>query len=188
LTISLLFVLGFSAVFIVLGAGAALFGSLLDAFRIELSRLAGLIMISMGLLVSGLIKIPFLFQERRVGFIDRRFGPLGSVALGMAFALGWTPCIGPILAAILIYAGAAETAEHGALLLLAYSLGLGLPFVLVGLGWSRALGLLRWSRRHGRALNLGSGALLVALGTLFLTNRVFYLSLLAQRLSYGLVR
>jgi len=189
LTVSLLFVLGFSAVFVLLGAGAAVFGAVLEAYRAELTRLAGVVMILMGLLVSGIVQVPFLYQERRVvHLIDRPYGPLGAVAVGMAFALGWTPCIGPILAAILLYAGAAETVERGAMLLLAYSLGFGVPFVLVALGWRRALGLLGWAKRHGQSLNFGSGALLISLGALFLTNRVFYLNIFAQRLYYELAR
>lgn len=187
-TVSVLFVLGFSAVFVVLGAGAALFGSALEAFRPRLNQLAGAVMIAMGLLVSGLVRVPFFYRERRLHLIDRPYGPLGTVALGMAFALGWTPCIGPILASILFYAGTVEQVERGALLLLAYSLGLGVPFVLVGLGWSRALGMLNWAKRHAQALSFGSGALLVGLGALFLTNRAFYLNLFAQRLYYDLVR
>jgi cytochrome c-type biogenesis protein len=188
LTMALLFVVGFSAVFVILGAGAALFGVLLDAVRPQFNRLAGLLMIAMGLVVIGLIKLPFLLEERRLQLVDRPYGPIGAVAVGMAFALGWTPCIGPILASILFYASAAETVEQGALLLLVYSLGLGLPFVLVGLGWSRALGTLRWAGRHARALNFASGALLIGIGLLFLTNRIFYLNLLAQRLYYDLLR
>jgi cytochrome c-type biogenesis protein len=132
--------------------------------------------------------MPFLYQERRLLLIDRPYGPLGTVLLGMAFALGWTPCVGPILATILFYAGASDTVERGALLLLVYSLGLGLPFVLVGLGWGRALGMLSWAKQHAQALSVSSGALLVGLGALFLTNRVFYLNLFAQRLYYDLVR
>jgi cytochrome c-type biogenesis protein len=188
LTVSLLFVLGFSAVFVVLGAGAALFGAALEAFRPQLNRVAGLLMILIGISLMGVVRVPFLYQERRPSLIDRPFGPLSTVIMGMAFAVGWTPCIGPILAAILFYAGAAETVERGALLLLAYSLGLGAPFVLIGLGWGRALGLLSWAKRHALALNVTSGALLIGLGMLFLTNRVFYLNLFAQRLYYELAR
>lgn len=95
---------------------------------------------------------------------------------------------GPILATILFYAGVSETVERGALLLLAYALGLGVPFVLVGLGWGRALGLLDLAKRHGRAVSLSSGLLLVGLGTLFLSGRAFILNLAAQRLYYDLVR
>jgi cytochrome c-type biogenesis protein len=188
LTVSLLFVLGFAAVFVVLGAGAAYFGAALETYRAYFGRLAGLVMIVMGVLVSGLVRLPFLYQERRLLLIDRPYGPLGTVLLGMAFALGWTPCIGPILATVLFYAGAVETVERGALLLLAYSLGLGVPFVLVGLGWGRAPALLSWAKRYGRAISLGSGALLVGLGLLFVSNRAFYRTLFAQRLYYDLVR
>lgn len=188
LTVSTLFVLGFTAVFVVFGAGVALFGSFLEAFRPQLNRLAGLVMIAMGLVVCGLFRVPFLYQERRLHLIDRPFGPLGTVVLGMAFALGWTPCIGPILASILFYAGAAETVERAALLLLVYSLGLGVPFVLIGVGWSRALTIVSWARRHTQALNVSSGALLVGLGVLFVTNQVFNLNIAAQRLYYELLR
>jgi cytochrome c-type biogenesis protein len=188
LTVSVLFVLGFAAVFVVLGAGAAYFGEALEVYRPYFSQAAGAVMIVMGVLVSGLVRLPFLYQERRLLLIDRPYGPLGTVLLGMAFALGWTPCIGPILATVLFYAGAVETVERGALLLLAYSLGLGVPFVLVGLGWGHALALLSWAKRHGRAISLGSGALLVGLGVLFVSNRAFYLNLFAQRIYYDLVR
>ena len=188
LTVSLLFVLGFSAVFVMLGAGAALFGAILEMHRPLLNRVAGLVMVFMGLVIAGLIRAPFLYQERRLHLIDRAYGPLGTLLIGMAFALGWTPCIGPVLATILFYAGASDTVEQGAFLLLVYSLGLGLPFVLVGLGWSRALTLLSWAKRHSQALNLASAVLLVGVGLLFLTNRVFYLNLFAQRLYYDLLR
>ena len=188
LTVSLLFVLGFAAIFVMLGAGAATFGSTLEAVRPQLSPVAGFVMIAMGVLVSGLVRVPWLYQQRSLVLIDRPYGPLGTVLLGMAFALGWTPCIGPILATLLFYAGAVETVERGALLLLAYSLGLGLPFVLVGIGWGRALGLLSFARRHAHGISLASGALLVGLGTLFVSGRVFYLNLAAQRLYYDLVR
>jgi cytochrome c-type biogenesis protein len=188
LTVSILFVLGFTAVFVVLGAGAGLFGSLLETVRPQLNVLAGAVMILLGFVVSGLIRLPLLQEERRLLLIDRPYGPLGTVLLGMAFALGWTPCIGPILAAILFYAGAFETAEQGALLLLAYSIGLGLPFIAVGLGWGRLLSLLSWAKGHAQALNVASGVLLVGLGLLFVTNRVFYLNLLAQRVYYELLR
>lgn len=187
-TVSLLFVLGFSTIFVVLGAGVAIFGSLLEAARPQLNKLAGLVMIGLGLAVAGVLKLPGLYQERRLAFVDRPYGPFGPLLLGMAFALGWTPCVGPVLAAILFYAGAAETAERGALLLLAYSAGLGLPFLAVGLGWARMMSVLAWARRHGQALNFSSAGLLVGLGLLFLTNRVFYLNLFAQRLYYELVR
>lgn len=188
LTVSALFVLGFAAVFVVLGAGAASFGSAFEAARPRLTPLAGAVMILMGIVVSGLVPLPWLYRERRLLLIDRPYGPLGTLLLGMAFALAWTPCVGPILATILFYAGAVETVERGALLLLAYALGLGVPFVLVGLGWGRALRLLNVAKRNGRIVSIASGLLLIGLGSLFLSGRASMLNLAAQRLYYDLVR
>ncbi len=182
----LLFVAGFSLVFVLLGASASLFGGFLEEYRRPLNRVAGGVMILMGLFVIGLIRVPQLYQERRFHMVGRSFGRGGTVLLGMAFAFGWTPCVGPILASILFYAGAAETAVRGALLLLAYSLGLGVPFVLAGLGFSRAVGALGWVKRHFQLINGISGALLVAVGVIFITDRFFYLSVAAQRLYYML--
>jgi len=184
----LLFVLGFSVVFVLLGASASLLGGFLDEYRRPLNRLAGLVMVLMGLFVAGLLKSQWLYRDRRFHSSGGRFGPGGNVLLGTAFAFGWTPCIGPILASILFYAGTAETASRGALLLLVYSLGLGLPFILAGLGFSRAMGAIGWAKRHYTLINRVSGSLLVLVGILFLTDRFFYLSIAMQRLSYTLLR
>jgi len=182
---SVLFVLGFTVVFVALGAAAGLLGNLLDGTRPALTRTAGLLMIVMGLLVMGLVRVPLLARDYRVHFIDRPYGPIGTVLIGMAFGFGWTPCIGPVLASILLYAGAAETAQQGALLLLVYSAGLGVPFMGAALVLSRAVDALGWVRRHLRLLNLMSGALLVVIGSLFLFNQsavLAYLSVASQRL------
>lgn len=182
---SVLFVLGFTLVFVALGAAVGLLGGLLDGSRPMFTRLAGLLMIAMGLLVTGLIRVPMLARDYRVHFVDRSYGPVGVVVIGMAFGFGWTPCIGPVLASILLYAGTAETAQDGALLLVVYSLGLGIPFVLSGLLMSRAVNALGWVRRRLRTLNLVSGSLLVLLGSLFLFNQAYllaYLSAASQRL------
>ena len=143
-------------------------------------------MILMGLFIIGLIRLPVLYQETRFHVAGRSFGRWGTLPLGMAFAFGWTPCVGPILASILFYAGAAKTAGQGALLLLAYSLGLGVPFLLTGLGFSRAMGALGWVKRHYQAINIMSGSLLMGVGILFLTERFFYFNIMAQRLYYML--
>ncbi|MBI4319754.1 MAG: cytochrome c biogenesis protein CcdA [Chloroflexi bacterium] len=182
----LLFVLGFSLVFVLLGASASLLGGLLEEYRRPLNRVAGGVMILMGIFIIGLIRLPQLYQERRFHLAGNSFGQGGTVLLGMAFAFGWTPCVGPILASILFYAGAGETASQGALLLLAYSLGLGLPFVLTGLIFSRAMGALGWVKRHYGAINAVSGSILVVVGILFLTDRFFYVSIAAQRVYYML--
>lgn len=188
---STLFVLGFSVVFVALGAAAGLFGGLLDGGRPFFTRLAGALMIVMGLLVIGLVRIPILARDYRVHFVDRAYGPVGVVLIGMAFALGWTPCIGPILASILLYAGTAETAQEGALLLLAYSLGLGIPFIASAIVLSRAVNGLAWVRRRLPTLNAVSGSILMLLGGLFLFNQAFllaYLSAASQRLLDPLLR
>ena len=180
---SVLFILGFTVVFVALGATAALLGDLLNGSRPTFTRVAGLLMIAMGLLLIGLIRVPLLARDYRVQFIDRPYGPVGTVLIGMAFGFGWTPCIGPVLASILLYAGTAETAQQGALLLLVYSLGLGVPFVAAALALSRAVDALGWVRRHLRTLNLVSGGLLMLLGLLFLFNQSYllaYLSLASQ--------
>jgi cytochrome c-type biogenesis protein len=113
------------------------------------------------------------------------------VLIGMAFGFGWTPCIGPVLASILLYAGTADTAQEGALLLVVYSLGLGIPFVLSGLVLSRAVNALGWVRRRLRVLNVISGSLLVLIGLLFLFNQAYllaYLSAASQRLLEPILR
>ncbi len=182
----LLFVLGFSLVFMLLGASASLLGGLVEEYRRLLNRVAGGVMILMGLFVMGIVRIPTLYQERRFHLVGGSFGQGGTILLGMAFGFGWTPCVGPVLASILFYAGGAATATQGAMLLLAYSLGMGVPFVAAGLAFSRAMGALGWVKRHYRAINVVSGGLLVGVGVLFLTDRFFYFSILAQRLYYTL--
>lgn len=182
---SVLFILGFTVVFVVLGAAAGFLGGLLDGGRPLLTRIAGLTMIVMGLLLVGVIRLPMLMRDRRVHFIDRPYGPVGTVLIGMAFGFGWTPCIGPVLASILLYAGTAETAQAGALLLLVYSAGLGIPFVIAALALSRAVDALGGVRRRLPLLNAISGGLLVILGGLFLFNQAYllaYLSIASQQL------
>ncbi len=182
----LLFVLGFSLVFVLLGASASLLGGLIEVYRRPLNRAAGAVMVLMGLFVMGIFRLPTLYQERRFHPAAGSLGRGGTIVLGMAFGFGWTPCIGPVLASILFYASTAGTAGQGALLLLTYSLGLGVPFVLTGLAFSRTIGALGWVKRHYRAINALSGGLLVAVGVLFLTDRFFYFSIAAQRLYYTL--
>ena len=188
---SVLFVLGFSAVFVALGALAGAAGGLLEGQRGLLTRLSGVVMVVMGLVVLGLIRAPFLYRERRFHFIDRPYGPVGTILIGMAFGFGWTPCIGPVLASILLYAGTVETAQGGALLLLAYAAGLGVPFVAAAIGYSRFVSTLGWVRRRLPVLNAVSGALLVGMGVLFATNQGYllaYLSASSQQLLGPLLR
>ena len=141
-------------------------------------------MIAMGLLVLEIVPLPFLLRDLRFRPSGASLGPVAPTLLGAAFAFGWTPCVGPILAAILFYAGSTGTVAQGAWLLFLYTLGLGVPFVATGVGFSRMVGAFGWVRRHRRLLNRASGLVLIAMGLLFLTNRFFWLSIAAQRLYY----
>jgi cytochrome c-type biogenesis protein len=180
---SLVFVAGFTLVFVVLGVTAGSFGNLLQQNRLVMNRLAGAFMILAGFFLMGLFQLPVLLRERRFHpTYNRSLTRSETLLLGMAFGFGWTPCIGPLLVTILVYASASDTAARGTLLLLSYSLGLGLPFIIIGVGVGRLLGALRWITRHYQAISIVSGATLVLTGVLCLTNRFFYLNVMSQRL------
>lgn len=179
---SLLFVLGFALVFVALGASASAIGAALAEYRFVLNRVSGLFIIAMGLSLMGALRVGALAREHRFHVDSRPRGVLATTLLGGAFAFAWTPCIGPILASILLYAGSVGTVKTGALLLLVYALGMGLPFILTGLVFTRALGALRWLRRFSRPIEAFSGLALVGVGTLLLTNKMFYVSIWAQRM------
>lgn len=184
-TSALLFVLGFTFVFVLLGSAAALFGSLVASLQGPLYRITGGVMIVMGLFMVGLLKAPALYREYRPHLAAARAGDQRAMLLGMAFAVGWTPCIGPVLASILLYASSTATVGTGTGLLLLYSLGLGVPFVLAAFGMSATSGW-SWLKRHSHVLNVISGITLLAMGGLFATGRFFYLSILTQRAWYAL--
>jgi cytochrome c-type biogenesis protein len=166
-----LFVMGFATTFTLMGAAASELGTLILRNRIVLERVAGLFVIVMGLATTGLLRVPFLYRERRFDLGRIRPGPAGAVPLGMAFAIGWTPCIGPVLAGILTAAATVEGAWRGAALLFVYSLGLGVPFLLLALGVARTGRLFHWLRRHGRAIEVAGGSILVLMGVLMITGR-----------------
>jgi cytochrome c-type biogenesis protein len=171
-----LFVLGFAVVFTALGWAATSATSFLAGGGRELlGRLAGLLIIVLGLFVIGLVRFPFLMREGRPLLERVRPGPAGAFFLGVAFAVGWTPCIGPVLGSILLLASGQGTAVQGALLLLIYSLGLGIPFLLAAAFLERFAGAAAWLRRRAAPINAAGGALLVAMGVLVFTgdlNRV----------------
>ncbi len=181
--VALGFILGFTLVFVALGASATLLGSFLRDHQRELTIVSGIFIILMGLVFIGALKIPFLYQERRF-HPTTKAGFWGSTVLGVAFAFGWSPCIGATLGAVLTMA-AGSSAEggplEGALLLAVYSMGLGVPFLLAGVGFSRLSGVLSWLRKRTRAINLASGALLILVGILFVTDQFFQLSAWMQR-------
>ncbi|MDX1648830.1 MAG: cytochrome c biogenesis protein CcdA [Myxococcota bacterium] len=173
------FVAGFSTVFVLLGASATAIGRVLQAWQVEVLgvpvgavQLAGLVIIVMGLHLIGWVRIPLLYRDTRVhhGGAPRSF--LGTLLVGAAFAFGWSPCVGPILGGILTVAGSRETVGQGMALLAVYSAGLGVPFFLAGWSIEFFFRALERMRRHFRRVEIVSGALLVAVGVLVLTDRL----------------
>jgi len=169
LTSSIAFVLGFSSVFVALGAGASSVGGLLRAYQQELAVVAGLLIILMGLNFLCVIRIPLLSREARFAAQGKPASMVAAYVMGLAFAFGWTPCIGPVLGPILTLAGGRETVGEGALLLAAYSLGLGIPFVLAALFSGTFMRFLGRFRSHLGKVEKVMGGLLVLAGVLFLT-------------------
>jgi len=165
---SLLFVAGFSTVFVALGATASVFGALLRQWSHALSIAAGVGIIAMGLHFLGALQIGAMHREKRMR-VAKPPGLWSAYLMGLAFAFGWTPCIGPILAAILVVAGAQATVAHGALLLAAYAFGLGVPFVVAAIAMETFLGFARGFRGQFARLEKAVGALLVLTGVIFLT-------------------
>ena len=175
------FVLGFGVMFALLGAGAAWFGNGLLVHRRTLEVVAGAFIVLAGLIYAGLPLPTLLLAERRIHVRRERSGPSTALLAGLAFAIGWTPCIGPTLAAILTLAAGEGHAEQGAVLLLVYALGLGIPFLAFGLAFTRALGLARVLRRRWRLVSAVSGTLLVAFGVLLATGELIRLTSVLSR-------
>ncbi|MFC5385748.1 cytochrome c biogenesis CcdA family protein [Aquamicrobium segne] len=169
---SLAFVLGFSTVFIALGAGASTIGRLLRVWQEQLAFGAGILIIIMGLNFLGLIRIPLLSREARFQGEGKPASAIAAYVMGLAFAFGWTPCIGPVLGPILTLAGGRETIGEGALLLAAYSLGLGIPFLIAALFSGAFMRFLGRFRVHLGRVEKVIGGLLVIAGVFFLTGGV----------------
>ena len=167
---TLLFVAGFSLVFAVLEATASAVSHPLQAHKLVLSDVAGALIVAMGAVIA--FQLPWLQREHRFAVRPSRLGPWAAPVMGMTFAFGWTPCITPVLAAVLGLASSGGTLARGEEMLVAYSFGLGVPFVLTGLAFGRLSGALGFARRHSRAVSLVSGALLAALGVLIITGEV----------------
>ena len=178
---SMLFVAGFTIVFIILGASFAVVGSLVLRNVDTLTRVSGFGIIAMGLTNLGLLRLPFLARERRFDLARVPAGPRSAIFVGMAFSFGWAPCIGPVLATILTAAAATQTVAWGVILLALYSVGLGLPFIALALGMHRAKASLGWLRRHARTIERAGGLAMVVVGGLFVTGRWRALFLPLQR-------
>ncbi len=168
---AVLFVLGFSTVFVLLGASASAIGSLLRVYSAQLATVAGILIILMGLHFLGVTRIALLYRQKRAT-MSEPIGRWGAYVMGLAFAFGWTPCIGPILAAILAVAASEQTVAHGAGLLAVYSLGLGIPFIAAALAIEPFAAFLARFRKYLRRVEQAMGALLVLTGVAFLTGSI----------------
>ncbi len=165
-----LFILGFSLVFVALGASISLLGRVLFQYQDTVRRVGGVLIVLFGLIVAGVIKLPWLLRDWRVHFRERPAGFLGSVFVGITFGAGWTPCVGPVLGSILTLAGTAQTAGTGMQMLAAYAAGLGIPFFLSALLLDRFAGFFERFRPLLRFVDLVAGAILVLVGILLITN------------------
>ncbi len=165
-----LFVLGFTLAFVALGATASTLGSFLREQQFLLRQIGGVLLILVGLHLTGLLRIPLLYWQKRFEFRPSRPSYAASVLTGVVFAIGWSPCVGPILGIILALAGQAATLKQGVLLLLMYSLGLGVPFLLLGLGLNQVSRILKWLKPHLGKIEIGTGVLMIAAGVVIFFN------------------
>lgn len=168
---SIAFIIGFSIVFITLGAISTEIGQLASQYKSTLARVAGVIIILFGLHLTGILPIKFLYADKRLHGVKGGSTPWGAFVIGFAFAFGWTPCVGPILGSILGLAAAQNSVSKGILLLTVYSLGLAVPFLLAALGIERFMKFYGGFRRHMHIVEVGSGALLMALGVLLVLGK-----------------
>jgi cytochrome c-type biogenesis protein len=166
-----LFVAGFSVVFVALGVTASRLGFLLAQSERQLNLVSGAFIVFMGLATTGLLRVPILQRQLRVDFARIGTGPRAALPMGAAFAFGWTPCVGPVLAAVLATAASTATMGEGAVLLGAYSLGLGLPFLALAAAVSRGGGRMAWLRRQSRKIELVGGTLLAVMGVAVMTGQ-----------------
>jgi len=173
---ALLFVFGFSLVFVILGSAAGLLGYALNEHLPLLRKVGGVALMLFGLHTMGVLRLPWLYYEKRLDYHPATIGAVTPFLIGMVFALGWTPCIGPILAGILLLASDTATVTQGALLLAIYSLGLGIPFLATGLALGSVTRFLKRLNRYYRAVEVISGLFLIGLGLLLFTNTLQRLS------------
>lgn len=173
---SVLFIIGFSIVFVSLGASATWLGVALRSRLPLLLRIGGVLVILFGLHMTGILKIGLLYRDARIHAGPQKKSAFGSLLMGLAFAFGWTPCIGPILAAILVVASTRESIGQGILLLSVYSLGLAVPFLLTSLGLTQFMNFYRGFRKHLHTVEVVSGVMLIVVGALLVTNQFTRLS------------
>jgi cytochrome c-type biogenesis protein len=182
---ALLFIGGFSTVFVAFGASASLLGQLLLTYQDYVRRLGGVLIIIFGLYLLGILNLNFLKVEHRYQFRNRPAGYLGSFLVGVAFAAGWTPCVGPVLGAILLYASTTDSLLNGVVLLTCYSLGLGLPLFLTALGVDRFLAYFKEVRAYLWGVSAISGVLLVVVGVMIYANSLTMITSVLERYGIG---
>src|SRR5947209_17367862 len=163
---ALMFVLGFTLTFVALGATASTLGSFLRAHQFQLRQIGGILLIIIGLYLAGVLKLPFLYWQKRFAFRPARPSYPASLLIGVIFAIGWTPCISLVLGSVLGLAATAGTLQQGVLLLLFYSLGMGLPFLLLGLGLNQMSRLLKWLKPHLGKIEVGTGIVMILVGVM----------------------
>jgi cytochrome c-type biogenesis protein len=168
---SLGFIFGFSVVFVVLGTSATLLGQLLLEYQLAMKRAGGVMVLFFALVIMGVVKLPFLQRERKLSYKKRGISVAGSMLVGATFAAAWTPCVGPILGSILIYASSTASVKTGVLLLIAFSLGLGVPFFLSALIINSFLAYFKKIERYMKWIKIVSGIVLIFFGIVLLTGK-----------------
>ena len=168
---TILFVVGFSMVFIFMGIGASFLGTFLMKYKIWFNRIAGIIIIIFGLQILGILKIKMLYTEKRIQ-PKTTWAKMRSLILGVTFGLGWTPCVGPILGSILLYVSTLGNVVQGGIYLSFYALGLAIPFILLGFGWGYMMSVLRTLQKRGHIIEIISGILLIFLGIILMFDQM----------------
>ena len=182
---ALLFIGGFSAVFISFGASASFIGQALVTYQDVVRRIGGIVIVVFGLYLLGILNISFLKMEHRFQFRSRPAGYVGSFLIGVAFAAGWTPCVGPVLGTILLYASTTESMLNGVLLLTSYSLGLGVPLFLTALGVDRFLAYFKQARLYLWGVSTVSGVMLIVVGVMIYANSLTMITGFLERAGIG---
>lgn len=182
---ALLFIGGFTSVFIAFGASASFLGQILITYQDHIRRIGGLMIIVFGLYLLGILNLNFLKVEHRYQFRNRPAGYLGSFLIGIAFAAGWTPCVGPVLGTILLYASTTDSLWSGVILLACYSLGLALPLFLTALGVDRFLAYFKEVRAYLWGVSTVSGVLLIVVGVMIYANSLTMITSFLERYGIG---
>jgi cytochrome c-type biogenesis protein len=182
---SLIFITGFSIVFIAFGASASLIGQVLTSYQHLLRKVGGVLIILFGLYLMGVVKLRFLMTERRIHLRSRPAGYIGSLLIGATFAAGWTPCVGPLLGTMLLYASTTDTLADGVTLLTFYSLGLGLPLFATAMGVDRFLTYFKQVRAYLRMVSFTSGIFLIVFGLMVYSDSLSFLTAFFERHGIG---